>query len=58
VVVSGGFVAVLVLGGIALLRAKFGDESYEKFVIRLFKYLIIATVVGFACLYVYSHFLS
>ena len=39
---SGIIVIVLVLGVIALLRAKMGDASYEKMVLMLFGVLTLA----------------
>ena len=35
---TGGLVIVLVLGTIAIARAKLGDAGYEKIVITVFKW--------------------
>jgi hypothetical protein len=46
---SGGLVIVMILGTIALARAKLGDASYEKIVITVFKWwfgLAAAAIVG------------
>lgn len=56
--VSGGIVILLVLGTIAIARARFGDASYEKIVITIFKWWFGLALIFFVAVVFYNRFLK
>lgn len=55
---SGGIVILLVLGTIAIARARFGDASYEKIVITIFKWWFGLALIFFVAVVFYNRFLK
>jgi hypothetical protein len=50
----GGLVIILVLGAIALARAKFGDASYERVAITILKWWFLAGILFLAVAFIYA----